>query len=172
MHTGQAIIGNVDDNLNNGFKDVSGRYSYMCLNWPVNDYIDSTLFISKAEMFRKTDKLNGLVSSPMCEAELSKIGLFQIADFSWNVEAFDVYVSLKNIDSSVEEELRILARYLSYLRDGVYHQTGLAWEESEDLREPIYELRAKLESGQYVGEEAKVLKVKLQEILDAANSLI
>ncbi len=68
MHTGPAIIGNVDDNLNNGFKDVSGRYPYMWLNWPVNDYTDSTLFIGKAEMLKKTNKLNGLVSNPMCEA--------------------------------------------------------------------------------------------------------
>ncbi|MGL5381642.1 beta-N-acetylglucosaminidase domain-containing protein [Clostridium sp.] len=176
MHTGPAIIGNVDDNLNQRFYDVSGRYPYMWLNWPVNDYTDSTLFIGKAEMLKKTDKLNGLVSNPMCEAELSKIGLFQVADYSWNVDDFNVDASwdasFKNTDSSVEEELRILARHMSYPRDGVYHQTGLAWEESEDLKEPIDALKAKLEANEDATIEAKDLKLKLEEILNAANSLM
>lgn len=176
MHTGPAIIGNVDDNINNSFNEVSGRYPYMWLNWPVNDYTDSTLFIGKAEMLKKTDKLNGLVSNPMCEAELSKIGLFQVADFAWNVDDFNVDSSwdnsFKNVDEAVENELRILAKHMSYPRDGVYHQTGLAWEESEELREPIDALKAKLEAGENATLEAKTLKVKLEGILNAADSLM
>lgn len=61
---------------------------------------------------------------------------------------------------------------MSYPRDGVYHQTGLAWAESEDLREPIDALKNKLEAGENAATEAQALKVKLEEILAAANSLM
>lgn len=177
MFTGPAIIGNVDSATNETFNNVSGRYPYMWLNWPVNDYTDSTLFIGKAEMLRKgVTNLNGLVSNPMQEAELSKIGLFQVADYIWNTVDFDVesswQASFKYVDSDIADELAILAKNMSYPKDGVYHTTGLAWEESEYLADEINAILEKVKAGESIAEEAATLIPKLEEIKAAADTVL
>ena len=177
MYTGSAIIGNVESSVADKFNEVSGRNPYFWLNWPVNDYTDSTLFIGKAEMLKsRKDNLNGLVANPMCEAQLSKIGLFQVADYAWNIEAFDVdkswQASFENVDSDASEALSEVAKHLSYPRDGVYHTTGLAWEESEELAPYIDALKTKISANQDATGEAKALKEQLQVILDASNEVM
>lgn len=177
MFTGPAIIGNVDSSTNETFNSFSGRYPYMWLNWPVNDYTDSTLFIGKAEMLKKgVTNLNGLVSNPMQEAELSKIGLFQVADYIWNTADFDVdsswKASFKYVDSEIADELAILAANMSYPKDGVYHTTGLAWEESEYLADEINAIIEKAKAGESIADEAATLIPKLQEINNAAETVL
>lgn len=177
MFTGPAIIGNVDSGTNDAFNNFSGRYPYMWLNWPVNDYTDSTLFIGKAEMLKKgVSNLNGLVANPMQEAELSKIGLFQVADYIWNTEDFDVdsswQASFKYVDSDIADELAILAKNMSYPKDGVYHTTGLAWEESEYLADEINAILEKVKAGESIAEEAATLIPKLEEIDKAADTVL
>lgn len=177
MFTGPAIIGNVDSSTNETFNSFSGRYPYMWLNWPVNDYTDSTLFIGKAEMLKKgVTNLNGLVSNPMQEAELSKIGLFQVADYIWNTADFDVdsswQASFKYVDSEIADELAILAANMSYPKDGVYHTTGLAWEESEYLADEINAIIEKAKAGESIADEAATLLPKLQEIDKAAQTVL
>ncbi len=177
MHTGGAIIGNVEDTVAQTFQSVSGRYPYFWLNWPVNDYTDSTLFLGKAEMLKGTQPyLNGLVSNPMCEAQLSKIGLFQVADYSWNIGDFQADSSWKAsfaaVDPAAAVPLAELAKHMSYPRDGVYHTTGLAWEESEELAPLIEALKQQVNAGQDASKEIDALKGKLQEILDASNQLM
>lgn len=177
MFTGPAIIGNVDSSTNETFNSVSGRYPYMWLNWPVNDYTDSTLFIGKAEMLRKgVTNLNGLVSNPMQEAELSKIGLFQVADYIWNTADFDVdsswKASFKYVDSDIADALAVLAANMSYPMDGVYHTTGLAWEESEYLADEMNAIMEKVKAGESIADEAATLLPKLEEIITAADKVL
>jgi len=177
MHTGGAIIGNVDDSVPQTFREVSGRYPYFWLNWPVNDYTDSTLFLGKAEMLKGTAPyLNGLVSNPMCEAQLSKIGLFQVADYAWNIAAFDADTSWKasfaNVEPDAAAELAELAKHMSYPRDGVYHTTGLAWGESEELAPLIDALKAKVTAGEDATAEADALAAALENIFAASNGLM
>ncbi len=177
MYTGSQIVGNVDDDVNTKFYDASGRYPYFWLNWPVNDYTDSTLFLGKAEVLKANNQtLNGLVANPMVEEELSKVGLFQIADYAWNIEAFDVdaswAASFKYVDSEIGEALGIVAKHMSYPKDGVYHQLGLTWEESEYLTPYIDALKTKFESGEDATEEAQALKRELEIVLDASNTVM
>lgn len=177
MFTGPAIIGNVDSATNETFNNVSGRYPYMWLNWPVNDYTDSTLFIGKAEMLKKgVTNLNGLVSNPMQEAELSKIGLFQIADYIWNTIDFDVEsswrASFKYVDSGISKSLAILAANMSYPRDGVYHTTGLAWEESENLADDVNTIIDKVKKDESIKEYTDSFLTKLQGISLASDVVL
>ncbi|WP_455684798.1 beta-N-acetylglucosaminidase domain-containing protein, partial [Thomasclavelia sp.] len=177
MYTGSAIIGNVESGVADTFNQVAGRNPYFWLNWPVNDYTDSTLFIGKAEMLKsRKNNLNGLVANPMCEAQLSKIGLFQVADYAWNIDDFDVDTSWKasfsNVDSDAAEALGEVAKHLSYPRDGVYHTTGLAWEESEELAPYIADLKAKIEANEDIESSALALKEQLQIILNASQEIM
>ena len=133
--------------------------------------------IGKAEMLKKgVSNLNGLVANPMQEAELSKIGLFQVADYIWNTADFDVdsswQASFKYVDSDIAEELAVLAANMSYPKDGVSHTTCLAWEESEYLADEINAILEKVKAGESIAEEAAALIPKLEEIDAAANTVL
>ena len=133
--------------------------------------------IGKAEMLKKgVSNLNGLVANPMQEAELSKIGLFQVADYIWNTADFDVdsswQASFKYVDSDIAEEFAVLAANMSYPKDGVSHTTGLAWEESEYLADEINAILEKVKAGESIAEEAAALIPKLEEIDAAANTVL
>lgn len=177
MFTGPAIIGNVDSATNEKFNDVSGRYPYMWLNWPVNDYTDSTLFIGEAEMLRKgVTNLNGLVANPMQEAELSKIGLFQVADYIWNTEDFDVHSSwlaaCHNVVSNLSKAFPNVAMNMCYPRDGVYHTTGLEWDESENIAEYMSIIIEKVKKGESIKEYSENLIISLVGLVMASDTVL
>ena len=63
------------------------------------------------------EDLNGVVTNPMQEAEASKIAIFAVADYSWNVKDFDDDQSwadsFKYIDKEANKELHTLAKHMS-----------------------------------------------------------
>src|SRR5699024_11302721 len=80
-----------------------------------------------------THNISGVVSNPMEQAELSKIALFAVADFSWNVDDFDDEQSwqdsFKYIEPNAATELKTIASHLS---DPSPSTHGLVLGESED----------------------------------------
>ncbi len=69
------------------------RPSYVWLNFPVTDYCRANLCMGRAygnatEPEAK-EEMSGFVSNPMDKPEASKIPLFGIADYTWNIGAYD-----------------------------------------------------------------------------------
>ncbi len=69
------------------------RPSYVWLNFPVTDYCRGHLCMGRAygnatEPTAK-DEMGGFVSNPMDKPEASKVSLFGIADYTWNIGAYD-----------------------------------------------------------------------------------
>ncbi len=69
------------------------RPSYVWLNFPVTDYCRANLCMGRAygnatEPEAKKE-MSGFVSNPMDKPEASKIPLFGIADYTWNIGAYD-----------------------------------------------------------------------------------
>lgn len=119
-------------------KNTIRRDPFFWLNWPVND-IDADyrkLYIGKGEMLEKdVDNIVGLVTNPMQEANASKIAIFAVSDYSWNMKKFDSNKSwqdsFKYIDKFAYEELNIIASHMS--NQDAKGIVGL--EESEDFKE-------------------------------------
>ena len=148
------------------------------LNWPVNDINAQRLMMGKGSLLH-TDvdpqDLKGVVTNPMQEAEASKVALFAVADYAWNVKAFDddqSWVdSFKYIDSDAGEELHTLAKHMSNPQPNNH---GLVLAESEELQPIVDAFKQAWESqdAAEIAAQGEVLKAELQEIADAADGFM
>lgn len=95
MWTGNSVVDMIDradmDWINNRIK----RNAYIWLNYPVNDYcIDHMLMgPTYGNDLNIASQLGGFTSNPMEYAEASKVSLFSIADYSWNMAGYDANAS-------------------------------------------------------------------------------
>lgn len=148
------------------------------LNWPVNDINAQRLMMGKGSLLH-TDvdpqDLKGVVTNPMQEAEASKVALFAVADYAWNVKAFDDDQSwadsFKYIDSDASEELHTLAKHMSNPQPNNH---GLVLAESEELQPIVDAFKQAWESqdAAAIAAQGEVLKAELQEIADAADGFM
>lgn len=113
MWTGNSVIDMINKEdmkwINNRIK----RNAYIWLNYPVNDYcIDHMLmgptYGNDIDIF---SMLSGFVSNPMEYAEASKISLYSIADYTWNMSDYNAETSwlraIKHIMPKHSEEFRL-----------------------------------------------------------------
>ena len=110
MWTGHRVCSSVANGDFDKFTEWTGRKAFMWLNWPVNDYADGRLIMSKGEVFNLQLKNNasapfiGIVTNPMQYAEADKLSIFATADYSWNINGFDVDKSYQDSFKYVEPQ--------------------------------------------------------------------
>ena len=138
MWTGNSVVACIDKPTMEWINERIERKGYIWLNFPVNDFVRDHILMGPAYgngLDIATD-VSGFVSNPMEYAETSKISLYGIADYCWNMEAYDYQSnwekSLKEILPSNHEALRIFALYNKDLGPNGH---GFRREEGEELKE-------------------------------------
>lgn len=91
MWTGNRVI---SDNTLEGLEWVNARIkrpAYVWWNFPVSDYVRNHLLMGPAYGLEKgaAHAMSGFVSNPMDKAEASKVAIFSIANYSWNLKGYD-----------------------------------------------------------------------------------
>ena len=91
MWTGPSICADIPAPA---VETVSGHFRrapFIWWNWPVDDYCRTHLLLGRTYGLDKANKgkLAGFASNPMDKPEASKIALFGVADWTWNIDAFD-----------------------------------------------------------------------------------
>lgn len=147
--TGNSVCSPVNQSALDNFKrrglpagDEARRSPLFWLNWPVNDINIGRLMMGKGSLLDptiKTEDVDGIVTNPMQDAQASKVALFAIADYAWNVGDFNDDQSwedsFKYIDPDAATELHTIAKHMS---DPAPNGHGLVLDESEDLK-PLLE---------------------------------
>lgn len=143
------------------------------LNWPVNDINGSRLMMGKGSLLHtdiNIEDINGVVTNPMQEAEASKVAIFAVADYSWNVKDFNDDQSwadsFKYIDNEASEELHTLAKHMSNPEPNGH---GLVLAESEELQPLINEFKSKLAKGESIIEIGNQLINEMEIIIKACD---
>lgn len=97
MWTGPGICSDIPADAVKTVSDFWQRKPFIWWNWPVNDYCRTNLLLGRTYGLDKGNKgqLAGFASNPMDKPEASKIGLFSIANWAWNVDGFDSEKSWK-----------------------------------------------------------------------------
>jgi hyaluronoglucosaminidase len=169
MWTGRSVVGSVNQTDMQWPKDLHGRDPYMWLNWPVNDYKDARLMLGKGEILKPgTHNISGVVSNPMGHAELNKIALFAVADFTWNIDDFNDEASwldsFKYVAPEAAEELNTIAYHLS---DPSPSGHGLVVGESENIKAELEAVLNKFTKGESVQDAGSQLIGEFDKILQA-----
>lgn len=91
MWTGNSVIHDITKEgqvwVNNRIK----RPSFVWWNFPVSDYVRNHLLLGPVyglDREIKTD-MSGFVTNPMDKAEASKVAIFSVADYTWNIASFN-----------------------------------------------------------------------------------
>lgn len=141
MWTGNSVV----DMINKGDMEwINGqikRKAYIWLNYPVSDYCIDHLLMGPTygNDLDIADMLSGFVSNPMEYAEASKVSLFSIGDYCWNMPAYDA-------DASWEAAMK-------YIMPENYEAFRFFCENNIDLGPNVHGLRRMDESPEFVTAE-------------------
>lgn len=178
--TGEAVCQPVEQKTLDHFKTyrlpegaAERRSPLFWLNWPVNDINGGRLMMGKGSLLRtdvNIEDLSGVVTNPMQEAEASKVAIFAVADYAWNVKDFNddqSWVdSFKYIDKEAADELYTLAKHMSNPQPNGH---GLVLAESEELQPLINEFKNKLASDESIIEIGNQLITEMETIINACD---
>ena len=91
MWTGNSVVDMIGRDDMEWINAQIKRKAFIWLNYPVNDYCQSRLLMGKTygNGLDIADLVSGFCSNPMEYAEASKLSLYSIADYCWNMPAYD-----------------------------------------------------------------------------------
>ena len=169
MWTGNSVVACIDKPTMEWINERIERKGYIWLNFPVNDFVRDHILMGPAYgngLDIATD-VSGFVRNPMEYAETSKISLYGIADYCWNMQEYDYQSnwekSLKDILPSNHEALRTFALYNKDLGPNGH---GFRREEGDELKDIV----AAVEKGDFMG--VAMLNVACCELEIACDLLL
>lgn len=91
MWTGNSVVDMIERDDMEWINQQLGRKAFIWLNYPVNDYCQSRMLMGKTygNGLDIAPMVSGFCSNPMEYAEASKVSLYSIADYTWNMPRYD-----------------------------------------------------------------------------------
>ena len=138
MWTGNGVVDMIEMNDLNYVNPLIKRNAYIWLNYPVNDYCRDHILMGPTfgNGLDIANHVSGFVSNPMEYAEASKVSLYSIGDYCWNMDGYDA-------DASWESALK-------YLMPEETEAFRLFCENNVDLGNNVHGLRRTDESPSFV----------------------
>lgn len=141
MWTGDRVISDIDVQ---GLEWINGhikRNAYVWWNFPVSDYVRDHMLLGPSYGLdnEANGMMSGFMSNPMEHAESSKIAIYGVADYSWNIAKYDPMNAweraLKVIMPNNYDALRIFAIHNSDLGpNGHGYRRDESWEFKETAK--------------------------------------
>ena len=138
MWTGASVVDMIGKDDLEWVNPRISRNAYIWLNYPVTDYCRDHILMGPTfgNDLDIAPLLGGFVSNPMEYAEASKVSLYSIGDYCWNMEDYDA-------DASWESAL-------SYLMPTLTKEFRLFCENNVDLGDNVHGLRRTDESPSFI----------------------
>ena len=174
MWTGNSVICNIQSEDMDWINEQIKRKAFIWWNFPVNDYVMDHLLMGPVYGNSKeiADKLFGFVSNPMEYAEASKIAIYSIADYVWNMKAFDSDKSwdnsIKDLLPSNADALRLFSEHNSDAGPNVHL---FSRDESVRIQPAINDVLSNALNNAVSFKEGAVL-AEFENIIDAADILM
>ena len=138
MWTGNTVVDMINYGDMTWINNQIKRKAYIWLNYPVSDYCINHILMgpTHGNDLNIADMLSGFVSNPMEYAEASKVSLFSIADYTWNMPVYDSNASWEAA--------------MKYLMPNNYEAFRFFCENNVDLGANTHGLRRTDESPEFV----------------------
>ncbi len=143
MWTGNSVVDMIEMDDMQWINNQISRKAYIWLNYPVTDYCINRLLMGPTwgNGLDIANELSGFTSNPMEYAMASKLSLYSIGDYCWNMPAYDA-------DASWESAIE----YLMPRNKEVFH---FFCENNVDLGSTAHGLRRTDESPLFVQDKAQ-----------------
>lgn len=169
MWTGNSVVRCIDRESMEWVNERIRRKAYIWWNFPVSDYVRDHVLLGPAygNGLDIADEMSGFVSNPMEHAEASKLSLYGIADYTWNMKAYDHQANWEKAFAAVlpsnPEALRTFALYNKDLGQNGH---GFRREEGDELKQ----IAAAAVQGE--AEAVEALRQKCVQLNRAADLLL
>ena len=175
MWTGATVVDMINKSDMDWINAQIQRNAYIWLNYPVNDFcIDHMLMgPTYGNDLDIAEQLSGFVSNPMEYAEASKVSLYSIADYTWNMEAY-------SSQTSWEQALQVLMpEHVEAFRVFCQHNVDLGptghglrrQGESAAFQQAADEFAKAMENG-YDKKAVAEMNKQFKEMVQAADELL
>ena len=175
MWTGATVVDMINKSDMDWINAQIKRNAYIWLNYPVNDFcIDHMLMgPTYGNDLDIAEQLSGFVSNPMEYAEASKVSLYSIADYTWNMDTYDS-------QASWEQALQVLMpKHVEAFRVFCQHNVDLGptghglrrQGESAAFKKAVEAFNASLANG-YSVEAVEAMRKEFTAMVEAADELL
>lgn len=139
MWTGDTVVHDITLQGQQWVNQHVKRPTFIWWNWPCNDFKRSRISMGRTyglgtEPEMKT-AMSGFVANPMEHAEASKIGLFGVADYTWNITGFESDAGwregIRRLYPQCAEAMQVFCNHNSYLLPNGH---GYFREESVEIK--------------------------------------
>ena len=141
LWTGDKVVACIDKPTMQFVNPLLKRKAFIWWNFPVSDYVRDRLLLG-AVYGNGTDiddDISAFISNPMEHAEASKIALFSIADYAWNMDAY-------KSDASWRRAVRyLMPGHAAALQVFASHNSDLGGNEHDFRHEESEQIRPALE---------------------------
>jgi len=176
MWTGPGICSDIPAGPTQRIGELLKRPPFIWWNWPVVDYCRTALLLGRTYGVDKAnkDKYAGFVSNPMDKPEASKIALFGVAAYTWNMDAFDSEKSWKaGIRLLFPTCAEAMQKFANHNSDQGPNGHGYRRLESEEFEPVVNEAKNQFNSsGKFTSQTAEKLLKEFSEMTEAGNTLL
>ena len=176
MWTGNTVVNDITLEGQQWVNSRVSRPTFIWWNWPCNDFKRGRLSMGRTYGL-ETDPamrsaMSGFVANPMENAEASKVGLFGVADYTWNITAFDSHTSWKEgiarLYPNSKENMQIFCNHNAYLLPNTH---GYFREESTEILPSAKKLIHSIEQRKPDKEVAMQMRAEYARMAEAGQAL-
>lgn len=175
MWTGNSVIA---DNRLEGLEWVNARIkrpAYVWWNFPVSDYVRNHLLMGPAYGLDKgtAAAMSGFVSNPMDKAEASKVAIFGVANYAWNVADYDPMASWKKATYLLMPEApEAFLVFNSHNSDLGPNGHGYRRDESIELKPHVESFLLGYRKGAYLTDDGERIQQEFERIVTATDEIV
>ena len=175
MWTGNRVIATIDRESMDFINPLLKRKAYIWWNFPVSDYVRDHLLMGPVygNGLDIADQMEGFVSNPMEHAESSKIALYSVADYAWNLSDYDSDASWKRaIRNLMPQHAAALETFAAHNSDLGVNGHGFRRDESVALQPALQALRTAYEERGALDEDAfRQVEAECRKVIAASDVL-
>ena len=139
MWTGDTVVHDITLKGQQWVNKHVKRPTFIWWNWPCNDFKRARISMGRTYGLGTEPEMkkamSGFVANPMEHAEASKVGLFGVADYTWNITGFESQKSwregIRRLYPQCPEAMQVFCNHNSYLLPNGH---GYFREESVDMK--------------------------------------
>lgn len=150
MWTGNKVVADIDKETMNWINNQIQRKAFIWWNFPVSDYVRNHLLMGPTygNGLDIADDISGFVSNPMEHAEASKIAIYGVGDYTWNMTAYNSEQNWQNAMKVVmPESYKALEIFASHNSDLGPNGHGYRRDESVYFKPTAEAFLKQLQSG-------------------------
>lgn len=144
MWTGDTVVHDITLQGQQWVNEHVKRPTFIWWNWPCNDFKRSRISMGRTYGLGTEPEMkkamSGFVANPMEHAEASKVGLFGVADYTWNITGFASDKSwregIRRLYPQCPEAMQVFCNHNSYLLPnghGYFREESVEMKPTADL---------------------------------------